>query len=235
MSFAWQNPITQTGSPSNQAAPTPISFGTRPGQGALDYRSNQPNEPSLSAINDLLAELTGRQAGFGISLQPRREQSILDFLNVMNPANQTAQARSQFGALLGAGQEAGRMHSQGLARAGYGQSVQQGAQLGARNQAARQGQQNLLALTSPQAKAQNLAQMMQVLNQSSNPSSLGGFLNAYQAEMGKNQYEDSRSGGGLLGSILGIGSQLSGLGVFGGMGGGSQSSGSGGGFIPQVF
>ena len=232
--FAWQNPIGTgaTAQPPTQAPPIP-QFGTRPGQGGLDYRNNQPNEPSLSAINDLIAELTGRQAGFGISIQPQREQAIYDLLNALNPANQTAQARSQFGALLGSSQDAGRAQAQQLTRAGYGSGAALGANLGARNQAVRQGNQNFLSMTSPQARAQNLAQILQTLNSASQPQSLSSYLSLYNSEAQKNAREEKP---GFLGSILGIGGQLAGLGAFDGLfGGGGSRSGGGVPTLPQVF
>jgi len=218
--YAWTKPMTaQAQSPSVQASP--ISFGTRAGQGSLDYRNHLTYEPDLTTINDLLSETAGRNLGFNLSLQPQREQTIYDLINALNPANQTAQARSQFGSLLGAAQDAGRAQSAGLARAGYGGGVQAGAMLSARNQAAKQGNQNLLSLTSPQAKAQNLSQILQVLSGQSQTPALAGYMNAYGAEAQKNASEQKPS---FLSSLLGIGGQLAGLGVFGG-GGSSMSAG----------
>ena len=212
--WAWQNPAPQQ-APAQASAPrvqaSPISFGTRPGQGGINYRTGLENEPSLSVINDLLAEMAGRNLGFGISLAPQREQALYDLLQVLSPENQSAQARAQFGALLGAGQEAARANAAALGRAGYGMSAQLGAQLGARNQAVRQGNQNLLGLTSPQQKAQNLASILSAIQgQSQNPA-LAGYMQAYGAEMQKNQSEEKPS---FLSQILGIGGQLAGAGVF---------------------
>ena len=223
-SFAWRNPGAQTSSA--QAAPmaqTPaVSFGTRPGQGAYDYRQHLTYEPDLTTINDLLSEMTGRQLGFGLQLAPQREQALYDLLNTLNPANQTAQARSQFGSLLGASQDVGRTQAAGLGRAGYGSGVQAGAMLAARNQAARQGNQNLLNMTSPQAKAQNLSQMLSAIQGGTQPTALQGYMSAYGTEAQKNASEEKPS---FLSSLLGIGGQLAGMGAFGGMGAATGASG----------
>jgi len=235
--YDWRNPTAgATAAPAATSTAAPVSFGQRGGQGAFDYRNKLTYEPGITALNDLLAELSGRQSGFALSLQPQREQSLYDLINALNPANQTAQARSQFGSLLGAGQEAARSNSAALGRAGYGNSARMGAELGARNQAVSAGNKNLLALTSPQAKAQNLAQILQSIGGATQgaQSTLGSYQSLYNTEMGKNQYEDSQSGGGFLSNLLGIGGQLAGMGIFDDL---FKSKGSGGSSftLPSVF
>lgn len=167
-------------------------------------QDNALPEVGQDRILDLLGSLSGRSLAFGASLQPRAEQSLLDLLDSLDPQQDMARARLRSRALLGQGAESGRRSASRLRQMGYGAGVQAGAQLDARNRAARASQDSLMDILSPESRQRRLMAMIQAALSPQSPPTLGSRFSAYGQEGQRRLIDRQTSGGGALDGLFDI-------------------------------
>lgn len=160
---------------------------------------------SQDAILDLLGGLTGRGLGFAMSLQPRREQALLDILEAASPSRDGQDMREASAAMLGSAASAGRQGAARLRSMGFGRSAQAGAELDARNQAVSRSHDAWLARTSPEARIARLSALLGLMDRQSTPGALAFRNQGQQMKWAKDAQDDAQAGS-LFGDLLGIGS-----------------------------
>lgn len=170
-------------------------------------QENALPEVGQAQLLDLLGSVAGRDLAFGASLQPRSEQSLLDALNAMDPANDLANGRRIGQSIAGQGRSTGAANASMLRRRGFGQSAQAGAEIDARNKALAQSQDALIRILDPSARAQKYFGMRAAGQSPLQSPALAQRNQGYQVEGQRRAQDAQMRGGGFLGDLLGMASQ----------------------------
>ncbi len=186
-----------------------------------------------------LAQSAGQTAAGGFALQgelePQREAAIRGLFELLNPANMVKNAQTQGQGMISGARDAGARNAAQIGQLGGNQ----GAMLGAVNQAQNQGtnasNQLLLNAQSPGAQTDALMKQLQVFQQAIGPGfeQLLQMFNPIEQRSATNAAQKAQGGfsgilsslaGSILPSLIPGGGMMSGL-MSGGAKGGSATSG----------
>jgi hypothetical protein len=187
---------------SSESANNPSYYQNNP----LQYGSwhGNPIFSELSSIGRYLGPLAGQQAQFAGQMEPLREQSIQNYLNMMSPASQQAQINT-YGNQAAQNANVGAMQSNAMQNAmGLGTGYQAGNIAAAGQSAANARNQYAQQVASPQYQQQLLQGMLGAIGQGQQNPMIQDLLGINSGVIAQEQSNNSSAGPSIWSSLAGI-------------------------------